>query len=75
MARGGHVGSGKSVSLIFYFKAKDIFDAMAKCKRMPAVKHNRSNTIQSAMEITEEEYNECGLNHSAYDVYNDAEEN
>lgn len=55
--------------LIFYFAAKDIIEAMALARRMPGVKHNRTNTISSVKEITKDEYI-AGRKISAYKIRN-----
>lgn len=52
----GHCGMGHSTEITFVFEAANLIDAMAKAKRMPAVKHTRM--ICSGKEITEEEYKE-----------------
>lgn len=60
----GHLGAGRTGEIIFYVKAADISKAIAKTKRMPAVKH--SKFVVSAKEISLSEYLE-GRQTSAYD--------
>lgn len=42
--------------LTFHFRAKDLISATKMARAMPGVKHNRSNCVESAKEITYEEY-------------------
>lgn len=54
---------------VFYFVARDIIEAMALARRMPGVKHNRTNAIGSVKEITKDKYI-IGRQVSAYEVRN-----
>lgn len=67
---GGHVGAGNTIPLIFYFKAKDMHDAIKQARSMPCVKHDKSNAITNAKEISREEYEHSIDGYSAYDAYN-----
>lgn len=69
-ARGGHVGSRREVSLVFYFEAKNIHEAIQSARDMPGVKHNKPDAITSAKEISREEYEQSIDGYSAYDIYN-----
>lgn len=69
-ARGGHVGAGNIIPLTFYFKAKDMHDAIKQARNMPCVKHDKSDVITNAKEISKEEYEQSIDGYSAYDVYN-----
>ena len=59
----GHVGRCKEISTWVYVKAKDILKAIAKARKIPAVKH--SQLPLTAVEITEEEYIK-GLEENTY---------
>lgn len=75
-ARGGHVGAGNEVELVFYIEAKDMLTAIKQAKNMPCVKHNKQNAITKAIVITEEEYNEGRADSkSAYAIYNNKKGN
>ena len=50
----GHVGRCKEISTWVYVKANDILKAIAKARKIPAVKH--SQLPSKAVEITESEY-------------------
>lgn len=50
MCERGHLGNGKSADLVFYFKAKDAYDALCKGKKMPAVKHTRCPLVVKEIE-------------------------
>lgn len=50
----GHVGVGNSIETVFYFKARDAYDAMCLAKKMPSVKHGK--VPLKTEEITAEEY-------------------
>jgi predicted GIY-YIG superfamily endonuclease len=69
-ARGGHIGSKREVSLVFYFEAKNINDAIKRARNMPGVKHNKPDAITNAKEISKEEYEQNIEGYSAYNVYN-----
>jgi hypothetical protein len=69
-ANGGHVGSGNIIPLTFYFEAKDMCDAIKQARSMPCVKHDKSNVITNAKEISRKEYENSIDGYSAYDVYN-----
>lgn len=64
----GHVGTGKSAEIVFYFKAKDLPTALAIARKMPSVKHHIRREFFSGKEITKEEYCE-GMKMSAYERY------
>jgi hypothetical protein len=64
----GHVGSGKSAEIVFYFKAKDLPSALAIARKMPSVKHNTRKEFFSGKEVTKEEYYE-NMKISAYERY------
>jgi hypothetical protein len=64
----GHVGSGKSAEIVFYFKAKDLPTALAIARKMPSVKHHTKREFFNAKEISKEEYFE-GMKISAYEKY------
>lgn len=73
-ARGGHVGAGNEIELIFYIQAKDMLTAIKQAKNMPCVKHNKQNAITKAVIITKEEYNVGRMySKSAYSIYNNKE--
>ena len=59
----GHMGVGKSLETVFYFRALNAYHAMCLAKKMPSVKHSR--TPLKTVEITEEEYYE-GMKVSPY---------
>lgn len=59
----GHCGSGKSLDITFYFKARDAYDAICRAKRMPSVKHGK--IPMKVEQITQEEYIQ-GRQQSAY---------
>lgn len=59
----GHMGTGKFIPVTIYVKAKDMFSAMKKAQRFPAVKHG--SLPLNAMEITKEEY-DIGIVNSEY---------
>ena len=61
----GHQGSGKSETITFNIKAKNISEALDKAKHMPGVKHDKNTVIVNVKKITEEEYIE-NMNESAY---------
>ena len=67
---GGHVGAGNIISLTFYFKAKDMNDAIKQSHRMPCVKHDKPDVVTNAKEISREEYEQSINGYSAYDIYN-----
>ena len=69
-ARGGHVGSGREIPLVFYFKAKNMYEAIRSARYMPGVKHKKSGAIFDAREINKEEYESNVTGRSAYDIYN-----
>lgn len=69
-AKGGHVGSGREMPLVFYLEAKDMHDAIKQACGMPCVKHNKPDAITNAKEISREEYKQNIEGYSAYDVYN-----
>lgn len=69
-AIGGHVGSGNIIPLTFYFKAKDMNDAIKQARSMPCVKHDKPDVITNAKEISKEEYEQSIDGYSAYDIYN-----
>ena len=69
-ARGGHIGSGRETPLVFYFKAKNIHEAIQSARDMPGVKHNNPGAISDAREISKEEYESSIIGYSAYDIYN-----
>jgi hypothetical protein len=70
IAKGGHVGSGNIIPLAFYFKAKDMHDAIKQARSMPCVKHDKPDVITNAKEISKEEYEQSVDGYSAYNVYN-----
>ena len=51
----GHVGNGKETEIAFYFKAKDIMQALSIARKMPSVKHHKAIGF-NAIAITPEEY-------------------
>ena len=55
--------------LIFYFAARNIIEATTLARRMPGVKHDRTNAICSVKEITKDEYS-IDRQISAYEVRN-----
>ena len=59
----GHMGVGKALETVFYFKAQNAYDAMCLAKKMPSVKHQR--VPLKTVEITADEYYE-GRKTSAY---------
>ena len=67
---GGHVWAGNIISLTFYFKAKDMNDAIKQARRMPCVKHDQPDVITNAKEISKDEYEQSINGYSAYDIYN-----
>lgn len=67
---GGRVGAGNIISLTFYFKAKDMNDAIKQARRMPCVKHDQPDVITNAKEISKDEYEQSINGYSAYDIYN-----
>lgn len=67
---GGHVGAGNTIPLTFYFKAKDMCDAIKQAYGMPCVKHDKPDALINAREISREEYEQNIDGYSAYDVYN-----
>ena len=69
-AKGGHVGSKREVPLVFYFKAKNIHEAVRSARDMPGVKHNKPDVITNVKEISREEYEQNVEGYSAYDIYN-----
>ena len=68
--KGGHVGSGKEIPLVFYFGAKNIHEAIRSARGMPGVKHNNNGVISDVREISKEEYERNITGYSAYDIYN-----
>ena len=73
-ALGGHCGARRSIDLIFYIEAENMFEAMTKCRKMPAVKHTKPYAIKMAVEISKEEYIESREGYSAYDAYRSGDE-
>jgi hypothetical protein len=69
-ASGGHMGAGNIIPLTFYFKAKNMHDAIKQARSMPCVKHDKTDAITNAKEISKEEYEQSINGYSAYDVYN-----
>lgn len=60
----GHVGLGRSATITFYYKARDIFEAAAKARKQGGVKHSRFPV--ACKEVTKEEYCE-NIKISAYE--------
>ena len=59
----GHMGVGKALETVFYFKAQNAYHAMCLAQKMPSVKHTKLPL--KTEEITAEEYYE-GRKKSAY---------
>ena len=57
------MGTGKFIPVTIYVQANDMFSAMKKAQRFPAVKHGRIPL--NVIEITKEEY-DIGIVNSEY---------
>ena len=67
---GGHVGAGNTITLTFYFEAKNMYEAIKRVCSMPCVKHDKPDVVTNAKEISKEEYEQSINGYSAYDIYN-----
>lgn len=57
VVEGGHVGAGKSVTLVRYLAARDIVEALRCVRHLPRMKGKRHLTgLQSLEEIAHSEY-------------------
>ena len=64
-AKLGHFGSGRCGDTTFYIVANSILEATRKIRKFPMVKHSGVDTIISAVQITQEDYQK-GRETSAY---------
>lgn len=68
----GHMGTGNYIPVTVYVQAEDMFSAMKKAQKLPAVKHDKTPLL--AKEITKEEY-DIGLLNNEYSAFMNAKFN
>ena len=71
-AKMGHMGTGNYTPVTIYIQADDMFSAMKKAQRLPAVKHDKTPLL--AKELTKEEY-DIGILNSEYSAFMNAKFN
>lgn len=54
----GHHGATRHEDIVFAIAANNAVEATDKARKMPGVKHDKTNTVTKLVEISEEEYNE-----------------